>query len=153
MLTTSYRTSQVVFGSNIAPLGRPMRLRIMVRQHIYIPLMCEIAPDTMDMIGMVLGVVILDQKRRPFDGIVVTLATLLGTSPGAGQLVQARPLDPRPDVRAHLIGSSLDIVAEQVDQMATLLSRECGVGDAAWHGCGINHPVIPGQNIGRGDRI
>ena len=64
-----------------------MRMRIMVRQHIHIPVMCQIAPDTVDMIGMVLRVVILNQKRRPFDGIVVPLATLLGTSPGEGQLV------------------------------------------------------------------
>src|SRR6266508_6061919 len=113
-----------------------MRLRIMVRQHIHVPVMCEIAPDTMDMIGMVLRIVILNQKRRPFDGIVVSLATLLGTSPGEAQLVQARPLDPRPAVRAHLFRSSLDIVADQVDQMATLLSRECGVGDAARYGRG-----------------
>ena len=119
---------------------------IMVRQHIPSPILCEIAPDTVDMIGMVLRVVILDQNRRPFDGIVVPLAALLGTSPGEGQLVQARPLDPRPDVCAHLIGTPLDIVAEQLDQMATLRSRECGVGDAAWYGCGINHPVIPAMD-------
>ena len=54
-----------------------MRMRIMLRQHIRIPVVREIPPDTVDMIGTVLRVVVLNQKRRPFDRIVVRLAAFL----------------------------------------------------------------------------
>src|SRR6266508_4568894 len=134
-------------------LWRAMRMRVMLRQHVRIPVVGEITPDTVDMIGTVLRVVILNQKRRPFDGIVVRLAAFLGAGPGKGQRVQAGPLDPRPGLRAHRIRRSLDIVADQVDQMAALLAGQRGIGDAVWYGRGIGHPIILGQNIGRGDRI
>jgi len=78
-----------------------MRMGIMIRQHICIPIVGKIAPDTVDMVGVVLGVVILNQKRWPFDGIVVPLAALLRAGPGKGQRIQAG-LSRLP--RAHLPG-------------------------------------------------
>ena len=63
---------------------------IMLRQYIRIPVMREIPPDTVDMIGTVLRVIVLNQKRRPFDRIVVRLATF------AHILAQAKVSSSRP---------------------------------------------------------
>src|SRR5439155_440596 len=101
--------------------GSSMYMRIMGRQHVRIPVVGEIAPDDMDMIGIVLRIVILNQERRPFDRIVVPLAAFLRASPGKADRIQAGLLDPRPDVRADFMRRPLDVLADHADEMAALL--------------------------------
>src|SRR5262245_50278466 len=113
---------------SISDLSMPMRMCVVVGQYVLAPVVGEIAPDAVDMIGAVLRVVVLDQKRRPFDGIVVPLAALLRAGPGKRQRVQAGPLDLRPDLRADLVRRPLDVVPDYADQVAALLAGQRRVG-------------------------
>jgi hypothetical protein len=53
----------------------------------------EIPPDGVDVIGVVLRVVVLDQEGRPLDPVIVPLAGGLTASPRETNLVKSRLLD------------------------------------------------------------
>src|SRR5438094_2879608 len=72
----------MVVGRGAVVLGQQVRAEIAL----------EIAPDAVDMVGIVLGVVILDQERRSLNPVVVTLALLQSAHPSELQLVEPRLL-------------------------------------------------------------
>ena len=45
-------------------------------QQITTKVVLEIAPDSVDVVGIVLSVVVLEEERRSVDALVVALATL-----------------------------------------------------------------------------
>jgi hypothetical protein len=51
------------------------------RQQVIPPIAPQVSPDRVNVIGIVLGIIVLDEKTRPVDPIVVTLALFLSHGP------------------------------------------------------------------------
>src|SRR5215210_7730882 len=85
-------------------------LGVVTGQKVLAPIVGEVPPDGMDMVGAVLGIVVLDQERRALDGVVVPLARLFPTGPGEGDWLEAGPLDLLPLVGGDLGGRPPDVV-------------------------------------------
>src|ERR1700704_2775597 len=72
------------------PLWLSMRNRLeMLAQQIPPEVAFEIAPDRVDVVAVVLGVVELDEERRTLHAIVVLLPALRFTGPGERHLLRA----------------------------------------------------------------
>jgi hypothetical protein len=69
-------------------------MRFVVRtKQVTTEIALQVAPDTVDMIGVVLSVVVLDEDSRAMHAVVVGLARLETASPSKVQLLEARALD------------------------------------------------------------
>src|SRR5215471_7982661 len=60
----------------------PMGVLVVQSQQIGSEVAGEVPPDRMDVIGVILGVVVLDQEGRTLDAIVVRLTAVRPASPG-----------------------------------------------------------------------
>ena len=72
---------------------------VMLPQQIAPKVALEIAPDRVDVIGLVLDIVVLDNKRRTLDPVVMRLPRLEAAGPPEIDLTPARLTDgihPRP---------------------------------------------------------
>src|SRR5215813_10613480 len=65
-----------------APILLAVRGLMVHGQEIETEVAVEVAPDRVNMIGAVLNVVVLDQKRRPLDAIVMGLTVFGAAGPG-----------------------------------------------------------------------
>src|SRR5258706_882818 len=81
----------VWFGTN-SLLPRMLGV-VMLAEHIFAKVIGRVAPDGMDVIGVVLRVVKLDQECRPLDAIVVPLPRLQGAGPSKLHFIPACRLD------------------------------------------------------------
>src|ERR1044071_8927959 len=68
-------------------------LGVVLGQEVLAPVALEGAPDRVDVVGVVLGVVVLDDKARALDRVVVAGPLLDRSAPGEGDRVEAGPLD------------------------------------------------------------
>src|SRR5690606_17301363 len=124
---------------------------VVCRQQVLAPVVLVVAPDGVDVVGVILGVVILDQEARFLDGVVVALAVLFRPRPGESDAVESRHLDPPPGPGADLVGRAGDVVAHQLDQVAALLASQVGVADAIGRQVGVDLAEILGQDVVRRD--
>ena len=81
--------------------------QVMRVQRIYAKVVIEVAPHSMNVIGMILRVVVLDYKRRTLDAIVVRLAAFTAASPGEEDFLHSR----RSEFRQFLVGQLLSQTA------------------------------------------
>src|SRR5260370_3668597 len=90
------------------PKRLPMAGLIMFFQQVQAEIAVKIAPHGMDVIGVILGVVELHQKRRRLDAVIMALAPSLSAGPGEEQIV-AGLLDlvfaPLRDLLRHVIAA------------------------------------------------
>src|SRR5688572_27790382 len=90
---------------------------VMLAKQVTPEITVEVAPDRMNMIGLVLGVVVLDQERGALYPIVVRLADLELAGPGEGDLPKVRTLETasalRGDVRRHAAEVFIDQLHEE----------------------------------------
>ena len=70
--------------------------RDVLAQQVAAEVVGEVAPDRVDVVAVVLGVVVLDEERRPLDPVVVLLAALGLAGPRERDLLQPRLLQPAP---------------------------------------------------------
>ena len=103
-----------------------MQLAVVRGEEVLAPIVFDVAEDRVDVVGLVLGVVVLDQEAGAGDRVVVTLARIFRASPGKGQALEAGSLDPRPRARAQLVGRALDVMADEADELTA--DRSCGSG-------------------------
>ena len=62
----------------------------MLRQQVFAPVAVEVAPHAVNVIGVVLCVVVLDQKRAALHPVVVALTLLQAAHPGEFDPVETR---------------------------------------------------------------
>src|ERR1044071_5418755 len=79
-------------GSSGVLLG-VRHLIVMVPEQILTKIVLQIAPDTMNVIGVILSVVVFHQERRTLNAIVMALARLEPSRPGKGNFVRTCLLD------------------------------------------------------------
>ena len=65
----------------------------MLRQQVFAPVAVEVTPHAVNVIGVVLRVIVLDQKRAALHAVVVAFAFLQAAHPGEFDLVEARLAD------------------------------------------------------------
>src|SRR5262245_56696950 len=70
-------------------LSSVWRRLVMLAQQILAEIAIEIAPDRVNVIGVVLRVVVLNQKRRALDAVVMRIAFVDSARPGKMNLVDA----------------------------------------------------------------
>src|SRR5437763_17117106 len=78
-LRTYLRSSVSICGSSPPLQRRPVMVRrhlVMRLENVQAPVAFEVAPDGVDVVGVVLGVVVLDQEMAALDAVVVALALL-----------------------------------------------------------------------------
>src|SRR5215210_217189 len=91
-------------------------------QQILAPVVGEVPPDRVDVVGPVLGLVVLDQEAWPLHGVVVTFAWLLPAGAGEADALQTGLLDLPPLGRGNLLAGPLDVEPNQLDQPLALVA-------------------------------
>jgi hypothetical protein len=71
-------------------------LLVVAPQEVVAEVALRIPPDAVDVVGVVLGVVVLDPQRRTVDPIVVGLSGLASSRPGEVDPLDAAGEDPVP---------------------------------------------------------
>lgn len=94
---------------------------VMQPQNIQTEIALQVAPDGMNMIGIVLGVVILDEEKRTVEAVIMRLVHLLGTCPGEVDGVQVRITNLCLLDTSKIIRQSIDIRVYQFIQMLALV--------------------------------
>src|SRR6266571_3969859 len=90
----------------------------------------RIVPHGVDVVGVVLGVVELDQHGRPVDPIVVAVTRLDRPRPGEVQALDAGFRDP-PQLGVGQIGAHVPrVLLDQAQELLSLRRREVGGGNA-----------------------
>ena len=85
----------------------------MRREEVLAPVVLQVAPDRVDVVGAVLGVVVLDDEARPADRVVVAAAGRLRARPGERDLGQAGIGDLGPGRVGDLRSDAIDVVPDQ----------------------------------------
>ena len=98
------------------------RRPVVASEQVLAPVVGEVAPDGVDVVGAVLGVVVLDQEARAADRVVVAASGLLGPGPRERDGGQARARDPFPVGRGDVVAAPLEVMADQAFE-AVLLGR------------------------------
>ena len=135
--------------------GRPKGVRghgvrgIVPRQQVRAPVVAQVAPDAVDVVGAVLGVVVLDEERRAEDRVVVPLAGLGPAGPPEVHLVEPGLHRCVPRRRAAGSGGAAEVVPDEALERRLLVGAQVGVGDAAGDPRGVGDRVEAGDDVVR----
>ena len=111
------------------PVLSPGGLVVLLEQ-VFAEVVFEVAPDAMNVVGVVLGIVVFDEEGRPLDAVVVGLTEFEAAGPGEADLVDSGFED-----LGQIVGSKLGTEPlgvendDRVDQFL-LLGVEVGHHDA-----------------------
>ena len=87
----------MLLAQQLDMLASAMRVvLVMPPQQIGREIMPGIVPDRMDVVGLVLGVVVLDQQVRAVQAVIMRPARFEAAGPGEMDLLQSGLADPRP---------------------------------------------------------
>ena len=103
---------------------------VVFSQQVFAPVAVEVAPHAVNVIGVVLGVVVLEQKRAALHAVVVAFAFLQAAHPCEFDLVKACLADfvqPLVRLRSRL---RAQVLLDESEQRALLIFAELAIGDA-----------------------
>src|SRR5256885_9222919 len=106
------------------------RVPVVFRQQILAPVTVEVAPYAMNVVGVVLGIVVLDQKCAALHAIVMTLAFFQTTHPCEFDLIEARVPDLVESWDSLCSWLRTQVFLDQRHQRALLVFAELAIGDA-----------------------
>src|SRR6185436_16752815 len=101
--------------------GAGVRLGQVPREQVLAPVVVELAPDGVDVVRAVLGVVVLDEEGRPAHDVVVAAAGGIGAGPGERDVAESCIDDPGPGRIGDLRSGAVHVVADQ--PLEQLLAR------------------------------
>src|SRR5215472_3052704 len=125
------------------------RVVVVLGEEIFAPVAVEVAPDAVDVVGVVLGVVELDEKRFSLDPVIMADAALEPAHPGESNRVQPRAanlVEPLLSLSARL---RVEVFLDQRQQRSLLVVVQRGVGDAGI-GLDCGFALVAGDDVGRG---
>src|SRR5262249_38459148 len=109
-------------ASEVAPRSL-VALLIMLLQQVLAPIARELTPDAMDVVGLVLRVVVLNQERRRLNTIVVRIALLDAARPCEPDVLAGLP-DQLFASRGHLVRHVVGVLGQERIQFRKLLRVE-----------------------------
>ena len=68
-----------------------LRISVMLLQQVDAKITVEVSPDGVDVVGIILGVVVLDDERRAQYSVAMPLAAVQPSQPGKADLVESPP--------------------------------------------------------------
>lgn len=126
---------------------------VVLGEEVFAPVAAVTAPDGVDVIGVVLGVVVFNEEVGAGDVVVVPLAGGLGPGPGEGGGVESGGFDATPLVGGHVGGGAFYVMADEVGQMGALLALHGGKGETGGDDVGADGAVVPGKDVGGRDGV
>src|SRR4051794_2750606 len=119
----------------------------MARQQVLAPVVLEVPPDGVDVVRAVLGVVVLDEERRPAHGVIVAPARFVRPGPRERHVVEAGRLDAVPLDSRDLVAPAAQIVANQRTKGRLLRDVELSIPDALRDAVETGSTFIPAQDV------
>ena len=113
-------TSSAEIGGRVVLLRR-VRLFVVGLEWVAAEVVVEIAPDGVDVVGVVLRVVVLEDEAWSLDAVVVRLAGFDPARPGEVDLAEARFFDLRPVFLGEVEAMPAEIEVDELDEDGTLL--------------------------------
>jgi len=104
--------------------------QVMRAERIQTEIMIEVAPDSMDVIRIVLCIVVLDHECRPLDAIVVRLAGLTAAGPCEVDVLEPRSSQFRELLVSEFLPQAVRVFLDQVGQHFLLFLRHLTQRDA-----------------------
>ena len=103
----------------------------MLGQQVPSEVAAQVAPYGVDVIGLVLGVVVLDEQARTAERVIVAGASLYRPGPSEAHLLESGVGDVGPGLIGHRGGRLIEVLPEQRHEQLTLKPVQPCVGDAA----------------------
>src|ERR1051325_4275976 len=108
----------------------PVAGLVMLAEQIQSEITFKIAPDAVNMIRVVLSVIVLDQKQRRLDAVVVRVAALDAAGPREIKIVLALVKLLKPGL-GHWSGEGVRVLRDQLAEDLLLLRGQFGIGQPA----------------------
>ena len=108
-----------------------MMMGVMVRQQMSAEIIGRIAPDGVDVVGVILGVVVFADEARALNAVVVPLPFFETASPGKVDSVEAVFAEVMPLCLGEFVRHSMDIFADESQQDLLLLAVHTVAAEAA----------------------
>ncbi len=101
------------------------------REQVLAEVALGVAPDGVDVVGLVLGAVVFDEEARGLQAVVVGLARLDAARPGEAHGREAAVRQPRALLRRQLVGQAVHVERGEGGEALALARVEGAGGDAA----------------------
>lgn len=109
----------------------------------------EVAPDRMDVVGAVLGIVELEEERGALDAVVMAFAGFLAAGPGEVDSGPAGGFDAGKISRGDFGAGSMDVFLDEAAKELLLRRMQAGEGETSW-GVRCDLAFGPGDDVGGG---
>src|SRR3954470_15315185 len=109
--------------------GRAFAL-VVVGEQVVAEVVAVVAPDGVDVVAVVDGVVELEKQVAALDAVVVWSAALVPAGPAEPQVVQALALDPVELLAGELVGGAAQVGGDEADERVALGGVQGGADDA-----------------------
>ncbi len=96
---------------------------LIMLQHRVAEVVVEVAVNTVNVIGFILSIVVLNQKRRALNEIVVRFAGLETAGPNEMDLLRARTIDASQILIREFLADATDVRAYELHKKLALLYR------------------------------
>ena len=120
-----------------------------VLQHRVAKVVVEVAIHTVKVIGIVLGVVVLDQESWPLDKIVVWLTGSQTARPDEVDFFRTGAINAGQILICQFLPNAPDVFADKLHQNLSLIHRHRGRGHAAWLAA-FDLSLVPGREAPHG---
>src|ERR1700704_3739806 len=104
-----------------------MRFLIVLAEDVFAPVAREVAPDAVDVIGVVLRIVKLDEERRALDAIAMALAVFEPAGPRELDVVPPRGGDAAEIIGGDVASHPVGVIAHERHYLLSLIVVELGV--------------------------
>src|SRR3954447_2717778 len=95
-------------------------LLVMFAKQVFTEITLEVTPDSMDVIGVVLGVVVLEQESRTLDTIIVRIPLFGSARPTEIDFIESCFLDAGEIFTGEVGTQSLDVSFDKMEQQSGL---------------------------------
>ena len=118
-------------------------------EEVVAPVPPQVPPHRVDVVGVVLRVVVLDQERRSAHRVVVALPALQRSGPGERHVVEPG-VDGIPPCRvSDRRRGAAEVQPDQPPEQIPLASVELAVGDALRHDRRVGNWIVPREDVVR----
>ena len=121
----------------------------MTGEGVLAPVVREVAPDRVDVVGAVLRVVVLDHEARAADRVVMAATGLQRAGPRERDRGEARVRDPLPVRGGDVVPGPTEVVPDKALQAFLLGWCQVVVADPGRDARELGAHAVPAQDVGR----